>query len=414
MSETAPFTFASDKDQSSAVVEPETWKLFIVDDDKDIHTVTKLALKDLKFKGKSISFKSAHSAKEAIELLKEQSDFAIVLLDIGMETSDAGLEVANFIRKQLDNNLARIIIRTGQPGDVPEREIIDSYDINDYKSKTDLTVEKLFTTIRTAIAQFDQINDLAQLNEELEDRIEQAIAKQKEQQDKLFTQNRNIQMNELLNMIAHQWRQPLARIAAVTSQVKMSLALDEIDPDSFNQQVSRIEEYTNELSSTIDDFRKMYEPSHRTKSVPLQDLLKKSAAIISNSFKEQNISISIHADDDLLDTLVTGELYQVILNILKNAQEAFLEHSVSPATIGINVTEDKDKLHIRIKDNAGGIKEDTLEHIFDPYFSTKDKKVGHGLGLHMSKNIVEQQCHGELIVNNVDQGTCFTIIIAKT
>jgi signal transduction histidine kinase len=413
MSETAPFAFASERDTLSTT-EPETWKLFIVDDDKDIHTVTKLALKDLKFKGKHISFQSAYSAKEAIEQLKKQSDFAIVLLDIGMETSDAGLEVANFIRKQLDNNLARIIIRTGQPGDVPEREIIDKYDINDYKSKTDLTVEKLFTTIRTAIAQFDQINDLAHLNEELEDRIEKAIAKQKEQQDKLFTQNRNMQMNELLNMIAHQWRQPLSRIAAVTSQVKMSLAMDEIDPDSFNAQVSRIEEYTNELSSTIDDFRKMYEPSHRAQSVPLHDLLKKSATIISNSFKEQNISISIHADEHLLDTLVTGELYQVILNILKNAQEAFLEHTISAATIEINVTEDGDKLHIDIKDNAGGIKEDTLEHIFDPYFSTKDKKVGHGLGLHMSKNIVEQQCHGELLVKNVDQGTCFTIIIAKT
>ena len=115
-----------------------------------------------------------------------------------------------------------------------------------------------------------------------------------------------------------------------------------------------------------------------------------------------------------MDTLVTGELYQVILNILKNAQEAFLEHSISPATIDINVTENEDKLHIEIKDNAGGIQEDTLEHIFDPYFSTKDKKVGHGLGLHMSKNIIEQQYHGELLANSVDQGACFTIIIAKT
>ncbi len=413
MSETAPFSFASEKKPSPAQG-PETWKLFIVDDDRDIHTVTKLALKDLKFKGRGISFESAYSAKEAIELLKTESDFAIVLLDIGMETSDAGLEVANFIRKQLDNNISRIIIRTGQPGDVPERKIIDDYDINDYKSKTDLTIEKLFTSIRTAIAQFDQINDLAHLNEELEERIEQAIAKQKEQQEKLFLQNRNLQMNELLNMIAHQWRQPLSRITAVTSQMKMSLALDEIDSEKFNEQISRIEKYTNDLSSTIDEFRMMYEPSHRTSSIPLNDLLKKSSAIISNSFKEQNISISIHGDNNLLKILVTGELYQVVLNVLKNAQEAFLEHMVSPATIDINVTEDEDKLRIDIKDNAGGIKEDTIAHIFDPYFSTKNKKVGHGLGLHMSKNIVEQQCHGEIIVSNVDGGTCVTIIITKT
>ncbi len=413
MSDSTPFTFASEESVSPSIG-PDTWKLFIVDDDKDIHTVTKLALKDLKFKDKGISFESAYSAKEAIELLKTQSDFAIILLDIGMETGDAGLEVANFIRKQLDNNIARIIIRTGQPGDIPEKEIIDNYDINDYKSKTDLTVEKLFTAIRTAIAQFDQINDLATLNKELEDRVEQAIAKQKEQQNKLYAQNRNIQMNELLNMIAHQWRQPLSRISAVTSQLKLSLALDEIDPDDFNEQVSRIEEYTQTLSSTIDEFRKMYEPSHRSAATPLYKLLEKSAAIISNSFNEQNIAISIQGDEELSQRLITGEFYQVILNILKNSQEAFLKQETPSATIDISMTQNRDKLHIEIKDNAGGIEADVIERIFDPYFSTKDEKIGHGLGLYMSRNIVEQQCQGELIARNIDEGTCFTIIIANT
>ena len=413
MAETASYTFASD-DTQSPNMKPATWKLIIVDDDKDIHTVTKLALKDLKFKGMSISFESAYSAKEAIEILKTQSDFAIVLLDIGMETSDAGLEVANFIRQQLNDDITRIIIRTGQPGDVPEREIIDNYDINDYKSKTDLTIDKLFISIRTAIAQYAQINELALLNEELEDRVAQAIAKQKEQQEKLFIQNRNIQMNELLNMIAHQWRQPLSRISAVTSQLKMSLALGEIDIDTFNEQVDRIEKYTNELSATIDEFRTMYEPSHRICSISLRNLLEKSAAIISNSFKEQNISISIKGEEYLLKTLVTGELYQVVLNILKNSQEAFLEHKSSPAKIDIDVHEAKDKLHIKVKDNAGGIDDDTFKHIFDPYFSTKEGKHGHGLGLYMSKSIVEQQCQGELLADNVEGGTCFTIIIAKT
>ncbi len=414
MSGTGLFNFASEHDAATNEG-PETWKLFIVDDDKDIHSVTKLALKDLKFKGKSISFRSAYSAEEAIELLKTESDFAIVLLDIGMETKDAGLDVASFIRNQLNNNISRIIIRTGQPGDIPEREIIDNYDINDYKSKTDLTVEKLFTAIRTAIAQFDHINDLANLNEELEQRIEEALAKQQEQQEKLFIQSRNIQMNELLSMIAHQWRQPLARIAAVTFQVKMSLAMDKLDPENFNEQINSIEEYTHGLSSTIDDFRKMYEPSQRTLPVPLHDLLEKSAAIISASFNEQNISIAVHGEDNILETLVTGELYQVILNILKNSQEAFLEKEISPANIDIDVTPEEDKLHIAIKDNAGGIEADALKHVFDPYFSTKDKKrVGHGLGLYMSKNIVEQQCHGELTADNIDGGACLTIIIPKT
>jgi len=413
MADTASYTFASETNKTPDM-KPATWKLIIVDDDKDIHTVTKFALKDLTFKGMGISFESAYSAQEAINILKSESDFAIVLLDIGMETNDAGLEVAKYIRQQLHDDITRIIIRTGQPGDVPEREIIDNYDINDYKSKTELTIEKLFTSIRTAIAQYAQITELAILNEELEERVEQAIAKQKEQQEKLFIQNRNIQMNELLSMIAHQWRQPLSRISAVSSQLKLSLSLGEIDIPTFSDQIHRIEQYTHELSSTIDEFRNMYEPSHRTCSIALRDLLEKSATIISNSFKEQNISISINGQEHLLTTLVTGELYQVVLNILKNAQEAFLEHGVPAAKIDINIIEVEEKLHIKITDNAGGIENDDLKYIFDPYFSTKKEKHGHGLGLYMSKSIVEQQYQGELLAENVKDGTCITVIIAKS
>ncbi len=413
MAETTLYNFASETDNIPEM-EPATWKLIIVDDDKDIHTVTKFALKDLTFKGMSLSFQSAYSAQEAIEILSRESDFAIVLLDIGMETNDAGLEVAKFIRQQLNDDITRIIIRTGQPGDVPEREIIDDYDINDYKSKTDLTIEKLFISIRTAIAQYAQINELAILNQELEERVAQAIAKQKEQQEKLFIQNRNIQMNELLSMIAHQWRQPLSRISAVSSQLKLSLALGEIDIDAFNDQVHRIEKYTNELSTIIDEFRTMYEPTHRTCLITLHDLLEKSAAIISNSFKEQKISIAIKGEEHLLSTMVTGELYQVVLNILKNAQEAFLRHNTAPANIDIDVIEVDDKLHIQIKDNAGGISQDDLDYIFDPYFSTKKEKHGHGLGLYMSKSIVEQQYHGELLATNIEDGTCVTVIIEKS
>jgi len=413
MSEPTPFIFANQQ-QEAPNSGPVTWKIFIVDDDKDIHTITKLALKDLSFKGKLISFESAYSAKEAISILRNDSDFSIVLLDIGMETADAGLEVAKYIRKELHNTLTRIIIRTGQPGDVPEREIIDDYDINDYKSKTELTIEKLFTVIRTAIAQYDQINDLAILNHELEDRVAKAVKKQQEQQEKLFLQSRSIQMNELLSMIAHQWRQPLSCITSVVAQLKLGIILDDINSDKFSNHLDDIEKYTVDLSQTIDEFRMMYEPSQRTASISIRELLNKSAGIITTSFQEQNISISINGDDNALNAKVSGELYQVVLNILKNAQEAFLEMKIAPALIEIKVSEQDNQLLITIKDNAGGIDKETLGYIFDPYFSTKDNKNGHGLGLHISKNIVEQQCHGRLSAEVINAGTCFTIIIDKT
>ena len=410
MSDTLIF---ADEGSPAPTSSEDSWKLFIVDDDQHIHEITKLALRNLKFKDRPISFVSAYSAKEAIELLKTYSDFAIILLDIGMETKDAGLEVANFIRQQLHDDITRIIIRTGQPGDVPEKEIIDTYDINDYKSKTELTVEKLFNAIRTAIAQYDQINELAHLNEDLENRIRAALDKQQEQQEALFLQNRSAQMGELLSMLAHQWRQPLALISAVTSQLKLSLALGEINAEEFDKQIDGIEQYTHDLSHTIDEFRMVYEPASNTDKVPLRVLLEKSMALIQNACVTQHIKIDLVCENTEKETLVSTALYQVILSILKNSQEAFLEKDIEVPHINISVSDEQGELKIRIEDNAGGIEEENIKLVFDPYFSTKKNRNGPGLGLYMSKNIIEQQFHGQLSCANTDNGACFTISLAN-
>jgi len=401
----------ADETTTTDETDESSWKLFIVDDDKDIHDITKLALKDLRFKNKTISFESAYSAKEAIEKLKQYPKFAIVLLDIGMETSDAGLDVASFIRQQLHDDLTRIIIRTGQPGDTPERDIIDNYDINDFKSKTELTVERLFSTIRTAIAQYDQINELAELNNDLEERIQIALDIQRKQQEALFLQDRTVQMGELLNMLAHQWRQPLSRIAAVTTQLKFSLALGEINTEEFNAQVDGIEKYTHELSETIDEFRTVYEPSKLSQNTPVCELLQKATSIIKSTFKADNITINLNCNKEEKGHFTSTALYQVLLSLLRNSQEAFMEHKVDTPSITISTERKEGILNIHVEDNAGGIKEENLSKIFDPYFSTKDIRNGHGLGLYMSKSIVEQNCNGELKVENTEHGSRFTIIL---
>jgi len=145
----------------------DKWKVLIVDDDKEVHSVTKLALYDFKFQNKQLDLISAYSAKEAKELLSKHSDFAFVLLDIVMESNDAGLLVIDYIRSFLQNSFIRIIIRTGQPGYAPEHEIINQYDINDYKEKTELTTSKLYTTTRTALAQYKQLIELENKKNEL-------------------------------------------------------------------------------------------------------------------------------------------------------------------------------------------------------------------------------------------------------
>lgn len=133
------------------------WKVLIVDDEPEVHAVTKLALGDFVFQEKDLEFISAFDGEEAKKMFLEHDDIAVVLLDVVMETDDAGLKVAEFIRNEADNHFTRIILRTGQPGQAPERDVIINYDINDYKSKTELTAQKLFTVVISALRSYRDI-----------------------------------------------------------------------------------------------------------------------------------------------------------------------------------------------------------------------------------------------------------------
>lgn len=153
---TDDFLFADDDDEE-LTEELGVWKVLIVDDEPEVHAVTKLALSDFVLDDKRLEFVSAYSGDEAKTYFRENDDVAVVLLDVVMETDNAGLEVAEYIRETLDNHFTRIILRTGQPGQAPERDVIVDYDINDYKSKTELTAQKLFTFMIAALRSYRDI-----------------------------------------------------------------------------------------------------------------------------------------------------------------------------------------------------------------------------------------------------------------
>ena len=144
----------------------QPWKILIVDDEAEVHQITKLALRDFQFQNKVISWISAYSTKEAIKILQENSDIALVLLDVVMETEQAGIEVIKYIREVLGNLFIRIILRTGQPGQAAEEIIIREYDINDYKTKTELTSSKLLSVIINALRTFELLIKLEKTLEE--------------------------------------------------------------------------------------------------------------------------------------------------------------------------------------------------------------------------------------------------------
>ncbi len=140
-----------------AAIDQRLWRVLIVDDDVDVHAVTRLALRNVSFKGRELELFSAYSGQEAYQILRDTPDIALVLLDVVMETDDAGLILARRIREELNNHIVRVVLRTGQPGQAPEQRVIIEYDINDYKAKTELTTQKLFTTVISALRAYESL-----------------------------------------------------------------------------------------------------------------------------------------------------------------------------------------------------------------------------------------------------------------
>lgn len=169
--------FAEDDDEHEDQEEDgHRWKILIVDDEEEIHSVTRFALSDYEYKDRRLQFLDAYNGPEAISILKDNQDVAIVLLDVVMESNDAGLRVVDKIRNDLNNEFIRIIMRTGQPGQAPEDEVIIKYDINDYKNKTELTDKKLFTTITTGLRSFTDIMEIESYRHNLELKVEERTA----------------------------------------------------------------------------------------------------------------------------------------------------------------------------------------------------------------------------------------------
>jgi diguanylate cyclase (GGDEF)-like protein/PAS domain S-box-containing protein len=175
----APRALQLDVAEPVSFHEIEPWKIAVVDDDQDVHAVTRLVLSGFRYKDRPIKILNAYSGAEARKLLKQESDIAVVLLDVVMETEHAGLDIVKYIREEINDSLMRIILRTGQPGQAPEGKVISEYDINDYKEKSELSAQSLVTSVTAALRGYDDlitIQELASSNESLEQQVRERTA----------------------------------------------------------------------------------------------------------------------------------------------------------------------------------------------------------------------------------------------
>ena len=222
------------------------------------------------------------------------------------------------------------------------------------------------------------------------------------------------QMGEMISMIAHQWRQPLSAISAASAGLSLKSQLGLIEEDTIEKITQNISDYSQHLSETIDDFRNFFKPNKNLELVNFCELTNSVLSIVDKSITNKNIELILDLDCESQFLSYPNELKQVILNLIQNAQDALIENNIQNPYIKIVATKDTTKdlqYSLKVCDNAGGINDEILEKIFEPYFSTKLEKNGSGLGLYMSKTIVEEHCHGRLSVINTEDGALFTIEI---
>lgn len=226
----------------------------------------------------------------------------------------------------------------------------------------------------------------------------------------LIEQSKAAAMGEMISMIAHQWRQPLQAVSILTQKLTLSRSIDgEISDELLNQVVEDVSSQLKYMSKTIDDFRDFFLPNKQKEEILVSELIQRALDFVGFMIKNDDIKININEikDDSIL--IHINEFVQVVINIIKNARDVMIEKSITNKEINISYEVDECEASISIEDSAEGIPEDIKEKIFEPYFSTKSEKNGTGLGLYMSKTIIEKHCDGYLSVENSSKGAVFKI-----
>jgi PAS domain S-box-containing protein len=250
-----------------------------------------------------------------------------------------------------------------------------------------------------------------ELSKTLEARVKEEMEKNNEKTTQMIQQSRLAQMGEMISMIAHQWRQPLASISAISGTLSLDIMMKNYNEEFFQERLDSISELSQHLSQTINDFRGFFKNDKQKEKANLGVMVDSCMQVIGPSLTNKSIHFQIDIDRNVVLNSFISELKQVMLNIFKNAEDALLESNTENATVWIKGYSDDKNICISIEDNAGGISEDIANEIFDPYFSTKKQKDGTGLGLYMSKIIVEEHIGGTISFKNTDLGASFTISI---
>ena len=395
------------------------WKVMLIDDEPAVHQATKVALKFFSFEDRPLDFISAYSAAEAQQLIARHPDTALMLLDVIMETQDAGLQVAKYVREELENNAVRIVLRTGQPGQVPEESVVLNYDINDYKTKLELTQQKLFTTIvsglrayRDLVALADTQAALKHFNHNLETLVHlRTEALETEVKEREKAQNA---LKIYIHALTHDLRNPVTGMTNVLESLIQHRMEDE-EPPSAKIPLSVLER----MNAGCDRQLKMINTLIETHGIEIWgvaiqrepfSLSELISAVVEDwrlSCEKKRTQVNVQTSDSL--PLVNGDraqLWRVFENLLSNALK------YNPLGITITITAELNNtgnLRCTVSDSGIGISTSQQHAIFELYQrgAIASPTQGLGLGLYICRRIVEAH-GGEIgLTSQVGQGSRF-------
>ena len=370
-------------------------KILIIDDNpKNLQVAMSILSKE----GYNLIY--ATSGEKGIELAKGD-EFDLILLDVVMPGLN-GYEVCEILKADEKTKQTPIIFLTVKDD---EKDIVKGFECGgvDYVTKpfcSDVLLKRVDTHVK-----------LFSITKNLEKEVEQKVESLRVKDQILFQQAKLASMGEMIANIAHQWRQPLGAISSTISVIKTKFLTNSFDfttskgieecNDYIDNKLSDVEEYLLTLSSTIDDFRNFFKPQKQAVSFNVKELIQKSIKLLSANLSTLDIKIVDNSKNIKIKTL-KNELSQVLINLLNNAKDAIVDNSsITKKLILLDTKVDNQNLIITIKDSGGGVDESIIDRIFEPYFTTKGKRDGTGIGLYMSKEIVHKHLKGSLEVKNV-------------
>jgi len=262
-------------------------------------------------------------------------------------------------------------------------------------------------------ASSSELNKLKQVMNEMLDNLEERIVleiKERTKQEQLLIQQSKLaSMGNMIGNIAHQWRQPLSEINAILMNLQVKKEHADLSDEYFEQSIEECDIILSHMSNTISDFQNFFKPSKEKSLFDLKIECKNASFIIESSLKYNNIDFQLDIEQDCEVDGYPREFSQAILNILSNAKDVLVERKIENPYIKLTLKKGNKYALVKIEDNGGGIKEKMIERIFEPYFTTKHARQGTGIGLYMSKVIIEENMHGYIKASNTQEGALFSI-----